>query len=246
MKPPGIFCLLSGKNDARWGESAHKKAPGMTIEIGSNCGMATERAFSLLLGFRHVKKHLLWLSALVMAAAFAPGVRGQATTYTAMQRLRLQGFGTFSYVKPSFGGDPGPNYGWALGGDLDVNTRAFIQPGFELRATRNSGDFVNEYTYGGGPRVVFPLPHVQPYADFLFSIGKIEFNRPADPHYQSDQSMVLNYGGGADFLLTRTWAVKFDVQSQRWRLNHNNPAFHPLLVSVGVRYELDGGRHGPR
>ncbi len=161
--------------------------------------------------------------------------------YTASQALRLQGFGTFTYVRPAYG-PPSTNYGLSLGTDLDFNTHTWVKPGFEIRGTRSSGDQANEYTYGGGPRLILPLPHIQPYGDFLLSGGKIDFNHPANPFYQEDRSAVYSYGGGADFLLTRSWALKVDVQSERWKLSHLNPPFHPLVVGVGFRYEAGGRR----
>jgi hypothetical protein len=197
-------------------------------------------------GFRILVKLDPWLFALFLATVIAPAAFGQASMSTASRALRFQGFGTYSYTRPDY--DTGTNYGVTLGTDLDFNTPTWVKPGLELRATRNSGDSTNQYTYGGGPRIVLPISHVQPYVDFLISGGKIEFNHldPAAPDYQANRSTVYSYGGGADVLLTRSWAVRLDAQSQRWKLSHSSPPFHPLLVSVGLRYQIGGGAHGPQ
>jgi Outer membrane protein beta-barrel domain len=199
-------------------------------------------------GFKNVKKLISWLSALIMAMVIAPAVQGQAS-YTASQPLRLQGFATFSYVNPAFeysrAGD-GNNFGITLGGDLDVNIPTWFKPGLDVRATRATGDQTDQYTYGGGPRVIFPLSHVQPYVDFLISGGKINIKNSNDPDYRKNRSTVYSFGGGADLLLTHQLAIKVDVQSQRWRLTSKGEPFYPLLVSVGLRYEIGSGGRGPR
>jgi hypothetical protein len=196
-------------------------------------------------GFGLIAKLFSWLSALLLAMVTA-AASAQANP-TVSQALRLQGFGVFSYGQPRFdyGLGAGTNYGFSVGADLDVNLHTWFMPGLEIRGTRSTGDVQNQFTYGGGPRIIFPLRRIQPYADFLISGGKIEFNQPYDPLYQANRSTVYSYGGGTDLVLTRGWAVKLDVQSQRWRLTHEAAPFHPLAVSVGVRYEVHNRRYGP-
>jgi hypothetical protein len=210
--------------------------------------MATRWA-SPLLASRFTPKSLLWALPLFLAMVMSPAVWGQASYYTASHPLRLQAFGTFSYDRPDYqdsSNGPGTNYGVSLGSDIDVAAHIWVIPGLELRATRAVGPVSTQNTFGGGPRVVFPLGRVQPYADFMLSGGSINFHQRTDPSYQSDTSTVYSYGGGADLLLTPGWAFKVDVQTQRWRLSHNVEPFMPLLMSVGVRYEVHGGKHSPQ
>ncbi len=180
----------------------------------------------------------------VVAVSLALAATAQRTQSTASKAVQLQAFGMFSYVRPAFIHDNRPNWGGGAGADLNFHQIGYtrLRPGVEVRATGSSGPTSNQYTYGGGPRLVLDLGRFQPYGDLLFNYGSIDFNHPPDPNYTHDMTDVLSYGGGVDIVLDRagssSWAVRADVQSQQWKLGHISPEFQPLAVSVGVRYEF--------
>jgi hypothetical protein len=180
------------------------------------------------------------LAIVVLMMSVVQTATAQRTQSTASKAVQLQAFGMFSYVRPAFIHDNRPNWGGAAGADVNFHQIGYtrLRPGVEMRATGSGGPTSNQYTYGGGPRLVMDLGRFQPYGDFLFNYGSIDFNHPPDPNYTYDATDVLSYGGGVDFVLDHSWAVRADVQSQQWKLGHISPEFQPLAVSVGVRYEF--------
>jgi len=163
-------------------------------------------------------------------------MHGQATA-TASQRLHLQGFAAVSYVRPDYGAAR-KNAGGMVGIDADLIHFGPVETDLDIRVTGSGGRVSNQYTYGGGPRFILSHGPVRPYADVLLSYGTIVLANPVVPSYTKDHTFVLSYGGGADILLNEAWAVKADIQSQRWVLDDRAPAIHPLAISVGLRYQL--------
>ena len=87
---------------------------------------------------------------------------------------------------------------------------------------------------------------MQPYAAFHLGEGNITFKQSSDPNYTSDNSTVYGAAAGLDYKLSRNWALRGEADVQRWRLGSSTPAFHPLGVSVGVRYQFHlHNAHGP-
>jgi hypothetical protein len=174
----------------------------------------------------------------MLAVLCATASQAQANFPTASKGVELNVFGMGSYVRPEYGGAL-RNGGGAVGVDADIRPFfGLFKPGLEIRVTGSGGRVSNQYTYGGGGRVIIGDWHVRPYANFLVNYGQIKFNANPDPTYQQDHAMVLSYGGGAEIPLSRSWAAKVDVQSERWRLTYRAPPFYPLAVSAGVRYQL--------
>ena len=73
--------------------------------------------------------------------------------------------------------------------------------------------------------------------------------RPRLAHRRQDlpaRTGALTYGGGLDYQLTRTWALRADVQRERWRFSQNSPYLYPVALSIGASYQFRfHGRSGP-
>jgi hypothetical protein len=155
---------------------------------------------------------------------------------TAVQFMRLQAFGTLTAVRPDFG-DGKRNAGATVG--LDLNIGQFFHrfdPSLEVRAMGSGGRANQQIVYSAGPRIEANYGRFHPYVDYLVGYGVVKFNKPANPAYTQDNSIVTSFGGGLDFALTRSWAVRVDAQSQSWDIG--GATFSPLTGSVGVRYRF--------
>ncbi len=179
---------------------------------------------------------ILLLLSLAMPALLTGTARGQHAENTAYQRLRLTAYGMFSYVDTNFDGNS-KNRGGTIGGDIDgFRLLPHTEVGMDARYAFSRGDQTNQYFVGGGPRVTLNVGRFKPYGDFIFGRGKAVFIHAGDPNYKEDQTGALTYGGGFDYQLTRSWAVRADIQRQRWRFSHTTPYFYPVAASVGVSY----------
>ncbi len=186
----------------------------------------------------------LLFSALALCAA--PSLFAQSVA-TAHQTLRLQTYALASTVQPAFGVNQ-RNFGVTAG--VDVGTFRIsprIDPSLDLRLLASHGNVSNQFFYGGGPRVMVDLGRYKPYGEFLIGDGIIHFPNTRDPNYTHDNSLVTAFGGGLDVSVHRDFAVRAEALTQSWKLGSTNQAFHPLAVSVGIRYQvhLGRGKDGP-
>ena len=155
----------------------------------------------------------------------------QATT-TASKTQAISVFGGVEFANPEYGPDN------STGGAVGLNfTRYFhipIQPSLELRANFNSNAYVSERSYLFGLRAAYAYGRLTPYVDFLVGPGDIHF--PRNTGYVGDNSIVYNYGGGVELDLVRNFALKLDIQQQRW--NTGELGFTPVLGIVGITYRI--------
>lgn len=171
---------------------------------------------------------------LLMTASFPAW--GQAATATADQGIRLQSYALGSYQQPNFGNYGRNQAGITLGSNLNAFHLGRFQPSLDARLSGNFGS-VSSLFLGGGPRVAVDLGRLHPYADFLVGYGTLHFTS-SSPAYTHDNSYVTSVGGGVDFSLNHRWAVRADVQRQNWNVGTYSPAFHPVQVGIGVRYQF--------
>jgi hypothetical protein len=177
------------------------------------------------------------LVALCPLAVLLPAVlQGQATG-TAYQGIRLYTYGMGYYVRPDYGGAL-KNAGATVGGTANVYTLYPFELGVDLRAVGSGGRVSKEYFFGGGPRVQVDLGRFEPFAQFHVGYGRIAFQYVTTPGYTHDQSLVKAYGGGLDYRLSRSWAVRGEVERQSWFFSGYTYSFYPLAVSAGVRYQF--------
>ena len=184
-----------------------------------------------------------WIGLMVAAVVGVAGAAravGQAES-TSWQRMRLQTFGMLSYVNPDYGGAK-KNAGGTVGAELNFGQFFHrVEPSLELRAVGSGGRVSNQYVYSAGPRVELDYGKFHPYGVFTVGYGKITFATPAvfaTGPYVFDTSTVFTYGGGLDYTLNRTWAVRADVTRQSWQVGQTAAPFYPTTVSVGVRYRF--------
>ena len=164
---------------------------------------------------------------------------------TASQGVRLYAYGMGSYVRPDFGGAL-KNAGGTLGGTANVLTFFPVELGFDLRAVGSGGRVSDQYFFGGGPRAQVDLGRFQPFAQFHVGYGRLDFQQVTKPGYTHDQSLVKAFGGGLDCKLSRSWAVRAEVERQSWHFSGYVSPFSPLAISGGVRYQFHfRSRTGP-
>lgn len=166
---------------------------------------------------------------------------------TASQRIHLESYALASYVQPAYGGSPAAA---ALTAGLNVDLiplPSYLELTLDVRGTAARSTQINEASLGFGPRLSYRRFWVQPYAEYLFGVGRGTFNTSTNPDYQRDYSAVRSYGAGMDVRTSRYVTVRVDAQTQRWRFTHLAPYFHPQQVSVGVSYHLHiRSRTGPQ
>ncbi len=162
---------------------------------------------------------------------------GQAEP-TAVRKAGISIFGGVSVVKPRYSGDT--NYGAVLGADFTRYYRRFA-PSLEVRYTDTSGGTVGESTLQGGLKVEKDFGRYRPYGEVAVGYGSITFQHPviySSGPYSSDNSFVYAGGGGLDYRITSTVALKGDLQVQSWKLGTEISGFKPVAATVGVSIML--------
>jgi hypothetical protein len=165
--------------------------------------------------------------------------------------MELSGFGGLSGVYTGLSG--GKNLGITAGIDLALPEFKRIRPAIEFRGTYpiDKGTIASERSVLGGLKVNFLLGRrFQPYGDFLFGRGQINYS--TGYYYQNfDYVLTTGYvyspGAGVDFQLSDHFRAKVDVQYQRF---DSTPTASGTVYStqgtVGLVYVFDfnhGGIH---
>jgi hypothetical protein len=185
------------------------------------------------------------LSILVLASiGVAPNaLRAQAIS-TASKGAEISVFGAYMASKTDYG--PYTKEGFGAGADFTVFPHFPVAPSFEVRATDALGQDGTETVLLLGIRLQRDIHRYHPYGDFLIGPGKIVFHPAPGPNYTSDTSRSISYGGGVNIDVTRSFALKLDVQKQDWDFglrNEANPGdgtfnLHPVSAMVGVIYTI--------
>jgi len=119
---------------------------------------------------------------------------------------------------------------YGAGAYVDAEFSRWVQIEAEGRWLRfNQYLGIDENTYLIGPRVpVVNFHGIKPYGKFLWGLGNGSF--------LTGNTMVLAYGGGVDYRLTRRLTVRaFDFEYQQWRVH---PMLNPYGGSVGISYKI--------
>ncbi|WP_263382709.1 outer membrane protein [Granulicella arctica] len=176
------------------------------------------------------------------------GAAGQARS-TATQTLRLSAFGGINGTYTGL--ESGRNVGITAGADLGFRPFFGLRPSVEVRGTypiHDDGVDSQRNVLAGG-KIERAFGRLRPYGDVLFGRGAIDY-----PHGFEDPTGAVTYsrtvssvpalGGGLDFDLTPHFAVKADVQVERY--------VTPVTVSgdvyaksgtLGVVYRFDFNHH---
>jgi hypothetical protein len=145
---------------------------------------------------------------------------------TATQTLQLSAFagitGTFIDI------EGGKNLGITAGADLTfLNLSRHFKPSIEIRGTYpiDDGHIASEKNFLGGVKVEYPVHRFHPYGDFFVGRGEIDYNNggfivivsPTETlNYLSSNTTIYSPGGGLDYDISHTIALKADVQVQHW------------------------------
>lgn len=158
----------------------------------------------------------------------------------AQQPMQIHLYGLFSGARPDYYDAPNASStGITAGGHVDViSILPFTELGLEVRGISARSHDINESSLAGGPRISFNRFRVQPYGEYMFGLGRGEFNHVGSSNYRHDNSTIRSYGGGVTLGLTRNFDLQADMQRQRWRFTYQKPYFYPVQVSVGFRYRL--------
>ena len=173
------------------------------------------------------------LLAICLPAAHAQSVATGVKTY------ELSVFGGATSLEPKFGVTIS-ELGFVAGGDIKRHFR-IVDVSFEARYTSATGFSADESTYQGGLKAERAFSRFHPYIDFMVGGGKIKFDHPeiyGSTTYTHDNSFVYDFGGGLDYDLVRNFAIKLDVQGQRWEIGVEKPPFYPYNASIGVLYRI--------
>ena len=157
---------------------------------------------------------------------------------TATRAAGISIFGGVTRVKPAY--SPDTNYGGVIGADYTRYFR-FFAPSIEVRYSDTSGPTVGESTITGGLKLETRLRRFSPYGELAVGYGSITFAHPIiypTGPYSSDNSFIVAAGGGVDFSLSRTLALKVDVQTQSWKLGAQDQRRSPSAVTLGVVVHL--------
>ncbi|MEO7029468.1 MAG: hypothetical protein ABI147_08690 [Acidobacteriaceae bacterium] len=173
----------------------------------------------------------------ILLLAIAPTLRSQAQGLpTASKTIDISVFGGYLTENPDYG--PTRNKGFFVGANA---TRYFhwpVAPSLEVRYNRTTGQYINDSSFVGGPRIQVDLFHrFHPYADFLLGIDSIHFVRPFDPTFLNDSAIVYDLGGGIDIDLVRNFQLKLDYQGQTANFG-SGFSLAPRPLSIGVVYRI--------
>jgi hypothetical protein len=159
-------------------------------------------------------------------------------------------FGELQYLQT---GSPGYHDGGIIAGaDYSYLRHGLIIPAFEVRGTfAPSGGNIGERSLLVGGRLSLRLggsDRIQPFADLLIGAGVITYGNPSlsnDGTYSSDNSVVVNYGGGVEYTVADHFGLLADVQRQHWNTGDKSDphVFEPYSINVGVRYHIPFRAH---
>jgi hypothetical protein len=169
----------------------------------------------------------------------------------ATQQMQLS---AFSAVTPtSTGLGQGQNLTVTAGADIAFVALRRIRSMIEIRGTYPiaAGNVDKQKSFVSGPVIGYPVGRFRPYADFLIGKGAINYLGGGyifgSQKYISSSSVIYSPGVGLDCSMTHHFALKADLQYQRWRVpvavsGHINSTF----VSLGGTYMFDFNPHHNR
>ena len=168
---------------------------------------------------------------------------------TASEALQINIFAAYARLNPDYGTAMLNGLTFGLDFSHPIRTR-LVSPALELRANY-AGETIaaGEQVAMGGVRLGSPIlstPRLKPYVNFLVGAGQIDFPNNA-PTYSRDNSVVLNYGAGVDYVLERNFSLKLEFQHQNWTLGRQTAdarfTLTPSSYNIGLSYRIPALRH---
>jgi opacity protein-like surface antigen len=189
---------------------------------------------------------------LLFAAAVLPAAHAQANS-TDIRSLQLYAFGgaTGTYT----GLNAGRNLGITAGIDLGFSGYHGFLPLLEVRGTEpfDDGGVDAQKNFLGGLKVERRYGGFHPYVDFLYGRGQIDYqgagyiNPAGDILYQQTNSNIYAFGGGVDYDISSTLAIKADIQIQHWVVPVTTSGdLYSKPITLGVLYRFGYGRSRPQ
>ena len=178
---------------------------------------------------------LMVLALASLCGAFRATANAQAT-HTADRVDGFSVFGGVSLLNTDYGAN---DNGYMFGGDIthSIKRLRWITPSLELRYTGSTGVAITQNTYMGGAKLETKFHRLRPYVDFLVGYGQIHYVQVG----QGDDSIVYDFGIGADYNIYGPFAIKIDAQEQSWKLGQATNALTPQMVTVGLLYHIPAG-----
>lgn len=164
----------------------------------------------------------------------------------ATQTLRISAFGGLTGNWTGLQG--GKNLGFTAGGDLTLPAFRTFAPSIEIRGTYPfiEGNIDSQRNLLGGLKVERRYGRIHPYGDILYGRGSIHYQKGGYPDltgaflYLQSPSNILSFGGGVDYDLNRTFAVKADFQIQRYSTPVTESGhIYAKPVTLGIVYRLN-------
>jgi hypothetical protein len=189
------------------------------------------------------------LTACYFAVASHMPAYGQASP-AATPALQLSVFGGITGTDTGLAS--GKNLGLTGGAGLRLPPFRALYPELEFRGTYAIDDdgIDRQKNVLAGAKIAAHLGRLQPYGDFLFGRGEISYpgsgyQVPGKPiFYTQSSSIVLSPGGGLDLNLSKQWALKMDLQVQRYSTPVAETGhIYATSGALGIVYRFDFNHH---
>lgn len=183
---------------------------------------------------------LLRLSAFAVVICMPPALWSQAVP-TARRTVQFSAFGLLQGTYTGLA--EGRNLGVTLGGDLSLYHLGGVIFSGEVRGTYplDKGNVDGQKSALGGIRIEDRFSRLVVFGDVLAGRGGIDYQNGGyvvpPLVYFSSNSTVYDGGGGLEFDISRSLALKADVQVQRWNLPFTS-AIYPKQIGIGVVYRF--------
>jgi hypothetical protein len=180
-------------------------------------------------------KRSIVVSLCILFLFAARALHSQVVPAASSSSLALDAGGFGSVSQPDYAGEgiaqTSPNRLYGAGVYVDGRISRWVQLEGEGRWLKfNQYLGINEDTYLVGPRIpIYTFHRISPYGKVLVGLGGGSF--------LTGHTLVLAYGGGLDYQLTRRFNARADFEYQQWRVT---PTLWPYGVSVGFSYRVFG------
>ena len=199
-----------------------------------------------------MKVGILVIAFVILVTGASPYTHAQSPA-SATTLLTLSGFGAATGTRTGLAG--GRNIGVTAGVDLSVAHLSFANASVEVRSSypfsKGSTDAYQDLL--GGLNFSRVYGRYCPYGDVLFGRTQIEYENGGYPNpaktylYTKSPSNLLSAGGGVDYDFNETWAIKADLQWQRYASPVAVSGYlNAEALSLGAVYRINISRFGRR
>jgi hypothetical protein len=169
----------------------------------------------------------------------------------ATQQMQLSAFSTITPTSTGLG--QGKNLTITAGADIAFVGLRRVRSVVEIRGSYPiaAGNVDKQKSFVAGPVIECTVGRFRPYADFLIGKGSINYLSGGyvfgSDKYISSSTVVYSPGVGLDYSTTHHFALKADLQYQRWDVPvASSGHINPTVVSLGGKYMFDFNSHHNR